>query len=64
MSQDDKDELRDYASPPCLLHEIDPVYAGLAAPVEPPRPKPADERDGQAAPPDAGAGASAGLPAA
>lgn len=24
------DDLNDYASPPCLLHEVDPAYSGLA----------------------------------
>ena len=36
MTEDD-DIPAEYASPACLLHEIDPVYAGLApAPVPPP----------------------------
>jgi 5-formyltetrahydrofolate cyclo-ligase len=37
---DDDDIQAEYASPACLLHEIDPVYAGLASP-EPPEGVPA-----------------------
>ncbi|CAN7174804.1 5-formyltetrahydrofolate cyclo-ligase [Rhizobium sp. LjRoot254] len=32
---DDEDIQAEYASPACLLHEIDPVYAGLAPPTPP-----------------------------
>ena len=28
----DDDEPAGYASPPCLLHEVDPAYSGLAPP--------------------------------
>lgn len=30
MGGDDEDERRDYASPPCFLHELDPSFAGIA----------------------------------
>jgi 5,10-methenyltetrahydrofolate synthetase len=35
------DDLDDYASPPCLLHEVDPAYSGLTPPgIGPNQPEP------------------------
>lgn len=36
------DDLNDYASPPCLLHEVDPAYSGLAPPSRTATPAPAE----------------------
>jgi 5-formyltetrahydrofolate cyclo-ligase len=35
MPEDDDPSPAEYSSPACLLHEIDPVYAGLAPPAPP-----------------------------
>ena len=35
MAHDEDDGPAEYASPACLLHEIDPVYAGLMPPAPP-----------------------------
>ena len=31
---DNDDDLRSYASPPCYMHEVDPAYMGLPRPGE------------------------------
>lgn len=33
MPDDERDELAEYSSPACMLHEIDPAYAGLSPPT-------------------------------
>jgi 5,10-methenyltetrahydrofolate synthetase len=34
--RDDDEELKDYASPACFMHEVDPAYFGLATPSDGP----------------------------
>tara|TARA_R110000868_G_scaffold224338_1_gene476285 strand:+ start:776 stop:985 length:210 start_codon:yes stop_codon:yes gene_type:complete len=50
-----EDELRGFASPPCLAHEIDPAYSGLAEVGLDAIPVPASDADpAEAGRPDSG----------